>query len=62
MPPELQSGVGNIRNNMQILMQPPQSRSRKKGIVTLAKRRNISRADAQFIQARAIAVSKGRKK
>ena len=56
-------GPNTIRKNMQELMSSPiQSASRKKAIATIAKKRNISRADARFIQAKAIAVSQARKK
>lgn len=51
----LQPGVGNIRANVSLLMQPPISRPRKKAISTIAKNNNISRPDAQFRQAQHIA-------
>lgn len=59
---ELLTGPNTIRKNVQTLMQPAISPARKKAIVTLAKRRNISREDAQFTQARAIARTQSRKK
>lgn len=47
----LTPGTGAIRNNVQVLMQPPVSRPRKKAIHTIAKKNNISKEDAQFRQA-----------
>ena len=58
----LLKGPGTVRRNVTELMQTPQSASRKKAIITLAKRRNIPRKQAQFVQARAIAASQARKK
>ncbi len=55
MRPALKSGIGNIRNNVAILMQPPISRPRKKAISTIAKKNNITLPDAQFRQAQHIA-------
>lgn len=61
MPP-LKKGVGTVRTNVATLMQPAQSPARKKAIITLAKKHNISRSDAQFRQSVAIAQSQARKK
>lgn len=57
----LATGPNSIRKNVLELMNPPRSASRKKAIVTLAKRHNISRKDAQFKQSIAIAKSQARK-
>jgi len=65
MPPELQlkKGMGTVRSNVQTLMaNPVRSKARKKAILTIAKRRNIPRADAAFVNAQAIAKSLARKK
>lgn len=45
-----------------LMSQPVLSPARKKAIMTIAKKRNLSRRDAQFVQARAIAISQNRKK
>lgn len=58
----LLKGPGSIRNNVTELMRPAQSPARKKGILTLAKRRNVGVKQAQFTQAIAIAKSQARKK
>jgi hypothetical protein len=58
----LLTGPGNIRKNVQELMNPIKSQTRKKAVATIARTRNISRKDAQFVQAKAIAISQGRKK
>lgn len=42
-------------------MQPVQSAARKKAVLTIAKKHGISRKDAQFKQALAIAQSQARK-
>lgn len=56
MPPMLQKGIGTIRNNVTTLMSNPvRSQARKKAILTIAKRRNISQKDAMFVNATAIA-------
>lgn len=55
-------GPGNVRKNVAELMNPAQSPARKKAIITIARKNNISRKDAQFKQALAIAQSAGRKK
>ena len=57
----LQSGPGTIKSNVSELMSKVQSPARKKAIVTLAKKHNISLKEAQFRQAKAIAVSQSRK-
>lgn len=57
----LAKGIGNIRKNVTTLMQPVKSAARKKAIVTLSKKHNISRPDAQFKQALAIARAQSRK-
>lgn len=57
----LSKGPGTIRANVAQLMTPAKSKSRKKAILTLAKKHNISRGDAQFRQAVAIARSQARK-
>lgn len=59
---KLAKGPGTVRQNVSVLMQPARSMARKKAILTIAKTRNVSRADAQFIQARRIAQSQARKK
>lgn len=51
-----------MRKNVTELMQAPQSQSRRKAIVTIAKKNNISLKDAQFKQAIAIAKSQARKR
>ena len=57
----LKTGPNSIRANVTELMSSPiQSASRKKAIATLAKRRNISRQEARFLQAKAIAITKAR--
>ena len=61
-PPFLSTGVGTVRSNVAQLMKPPRSQSRKKAILTLARKSNITRADAQFRQAIRIAQSQARKR
>ena len=58
----LSIGPGSIRKNVKELMSTVQSPSRKKAINTIAKKNNISKQEAQFKQARAIAISQSRKK
>lgn len=58
----LRKGPGSMRANVQELMRAPQSQARKKAILTIAKKHNITRQEAQFRQARAIAISQARKK
>ena len=50
-----------IRTKVSELMNPPKSRSRKRAIITIAKKHNITRGDAQFRQAIVIAKSTNRK-
>lgn len=57
----LLKGVGNIRKNVTELMQKVQNPSRMKAINTIAKTRNISRKNAQFVQAVAISKSLSKK-
>jgi len=59
---KLLTGPGTVRANVAALMQPIKFAPRKKAIITLAKKHNISRADAQFKQSVAIARSQARKK
>lgn len=58
----LYKGKGSIRRNMNELMQPPQSAARKKAIMTLARKHNITLDQAQARQARAIASAQARKR
>ena len=58
----LSKGLSSIRGNMQELMTNIESAGRRKAIVTLARKHNISFEDAQFRQAKAIALSQARKK
>lgn len=52
----------SIRDRVTSLMtNPVRSQARKKGLITLAKRRNIPLADAKFQQAISIAKSQNRK-
>jgi len=62
MPPQLKKGQGTIRANVKQLMEPPRSQSRKKAIITIAKKHNITREEAQFHQAISIAKSQAKKK
>lgn len=57
----LKKGPNTIRGNVRELMQPVQSAARKKAVLTIAKKHGISRKDAQFKQALAIAQSQARK-
>lgn len=57
----IKPGTGNIRSNVNVLMQPPVSQPRKKAIITIARKNNISRPDAQFRQAIHIAEYYARK-
>lgn len=57
----LQTGPSSIRKNMTELMRPIQSQARKKAVVTISKRNNISKQQAQFNQALAISKSQARK-
>ena len=58
---QLKKGVGNIRQNVAFLMQPARSPARKKAIITISKKHNIPRNQAQFRQAIKIAQTQGRK-
>lgn len=59
----LAKGPGTIRRNISELMGSPiRSQARKKAINTIAQRRNISRDDALFVNARAIAINKARQR
>ena len=55
-------GTGTIRANVGELMKGVRSPARAKAIGTLAKSRNITRQQAQYTQAVAIAKSQARKK
>lgn len=57
----LAKGPGTIRANVARLMAPAKSQPRKKAILTLAKKHNISAADAQFKQSLAISRTLARK-
>jgi hypothetical protein len=54
-------GVSAFRKNVKSLMMPAQSPARKKAILTIARKNNIPRADAQFRQAVAISRTLARK-
>lgn len=58
----LQTGPNSIRKNVATLMKPVQSQARKKAIITIAKKNNIPKKQAQFAQAKAIAIKQFRKK
>jgi hypothetical protein len=62
MQQKLSTGVNSVRPNVTLLMQPPESASRHKAILTIAKKNNISYAEAQFRQATRIAQSQARKR
>lgn len=68
MPPEneqnepLLTGPNSVRSNVNTLMQPVLSPARKKAIMTLAKKHNISLQDAQYHQAIRISQAQARKK
>lgn len=51
-----------IRQNVTELMKPAQAPARKKAIITIAKKNNIPRKDAQFRQSIKIAQSIAKKK
>ncbi len=59
--PALIKGTSTIRSNVQILMGDVKSRPRKKAILTIAKKNNIPKPDAQFRQAVHIAEYYARK-
>lgn len=56
----LKTGTNSIRQNVRELMSSVDSPSRKKAIMTIAKKNNISYKEAQFKQAIAIAKTKAR--
>lgn len=58
----LKTGPNSIRANVMELMKAPQSPARKKAISTIARRNNVGRKEAQFAQAKAIAINQARKK
>jgi hypothetical protein len=58
----LLKGTGTVKKNVTELMKPARSASRKKAIITIAKKHNISRSDAQFRNSVAIAKSYASKK
>lgn len=59
----LSKGPSSIRKNVTELMKGRViSPARKKGIMTIAKSRNVSHGDARFIQAKGIAMRMARKK
>lgn len=58
----LKKGPGSVRQNVNTLMAPAVSQARKKAIITLARKHNLSIEDAQFYQAQRIAQSQARKK
>jgi len=57
----LKTGINSIRSNVSELMKPALSEARKKAIITIARKNNISIADAQLKQALAIGRSQARK-
>ncbi len=58
----LKKGPGTVRSNVAQLMNPPKSQARKKAILTLSHKHNITRDAAQFRQSVAIARAQARKK
>ena len=58
----LDKGLNSIRKNVAELMQPVLSQARKKAILTIARKNNISLEEAQYKQALRIAQSQARKK
>ena len=61
MPPYAQPSGQPIRQKVTQLMQSPRSAARKKGIITLSKKHNVPRQQAQFMQAVKIAQRLSRK-
>ena len=61
-PNSLAKGVGTIRGNVQKLMQPAKNKARKRAILSIARKNNITPAEAQFRQALAIARKQARAK
>lgn len=59
----LKKGIDSIRTNVQALTSlPVKSKARKKAILTITKKRNVTRVDAKFINSLAIAKSLAKKK
>lgn len=58
---KLIQGPGSVRRNVELLMQAPASRARKRAIATIAKKNNEGPQAAQFRQALAISRSLARK-
>jgi len=58
----LYKGPNSVRKNMAELTQGKVGATRQKAIATIAKKNNISREEARFKQALAIAKSQARKK
>ena len=58
----LQKGIGTVRANVTTLMTGRVGPTRKKAIITISRKNNISRGDARFHQAVRIAQSQSRKK
>lgn len=61
MPPELQRAQPIRAKVTDLMTSPVRSAARKKAILTIAKKHNISRKDAQFRQSIRIAQSQVRK-
>lgn len=57
----LSTGPNSIRTNVSELMSSIKSPARKKAVATIAKNRNVSRKEAQFLQALAISTKMARK-
>ncbi len=57
----LGQGPGSLRRNMDLLMQKPQSKQRKRAIATIAKKNNLQPVEAQYRQAIAIGKKQLRK-
>lgn len=63
MPPETQQNKPtSIRSNVEKLMTDKMGKTRRRGVLTLAKKRNISINDARFHQAVKISQKLARKK
>ena len=58
----LKRGTNSIRQNVTTLMSPLLGQARKKAIHTLARTRNMTLQDAQFLQATRIAQKQARKR
>ena len=48
--PPYTNGKSNLRSNVNELMQPTANKTRKRAINTIARKRNVPRKQAQFIQ------------